>query len=191
MSTNVPTGVLALAGLAAVISACSGTAVGPPPPTRAASAERVRVADVVDGDTIKVVQAGQLVTVRLIGMDTPETVDPRKPVQCFGPQASARAKALLAGQEVWLAGDPTQSRHDIYRRELAYVWLPDGELYDWLMIRDGFAREYTYRTPYEYQRQFRAAEAAAQREHRGLWSAATCAGGVAGAASATGRGPPS
>ena len=125
---------------------------------------------------MKVRYGSLIATVRLIGMDTPETKDPRKPVQCFGPQASAQARHLLTGRSVWLAGDPTQSTFDKYGRELAYLWMPDGTLYNWWMIRGGYAHEYTYNAPYEYRAAFAAAQAAARAEHRGFWSPSTCNG---------------
>jgi micrococcal nuclease len=115
-------------------------------------------------------------TLRLIGMDTPETVDPRKPVQCFGREASARAHRLLDGARVRLSFDPTQGRRDKYGRTLAYVWLPDGRLYNRVMIADGYAHEYTYAVPYRYQARFVAAERSARAANRGLWSPTTCAG---------------
>lgn len=138
------------------------------------------VTRVVDGDTV-VVSTGE--TLRLIGMDTPETVDPRKPVQCFGREASARARALLAGAPVRLELDPTQGRRDQYGRTLAYVWLADGRLFNEVMIAEGFAHEYTYELPYRYQARFDAAERAARTQQRGLWSPATCGGDTATLAS--------
>lgn len=134
------------------------------------------VVDVVDGDTIKVLLDGERVTIRVIGIDTPETRDPRKPVQCFGREATARAEALLGGREVWLSFDPTQDRIDRYDRLLAYVWLPDGDLFEWVMVADGYAHEYTYDLPYRYQAELQQAERAARAAERGLWSPASCAG---------------
>ena len=76
----------------------------------------------IDGDTILVRGAGgRIEDVRLLGIDTPETVDPRKPVQCYGPQASAFAKHLETGRAVTLSYD--RELHDRYGRFLAYVWL--------------------------------------------------------------------
>ena len=114
---------------------------------------------VVDGDTVVVAPD---TTVRLIGIDTPETVDPRKPVQCFGREASAHAHTLLDGHSVWLEYDPTQGRLDKYGRTLAYVWLPDRRMFNEVMIDDGYAHEYTYDLPYRYQDSFIAAERAAR-----------------------------
>jgi micrococcal nuclease len=142
----------------------------------------VTVRRVVDGDTV-VVSTGE--TLRLIGMDTPETVDPRKPVQCFGREASKRAHQLLDGASVRLTYDPTQGRLDKYGRTLAYVWLADGRLYNEVMIADGYAHEYTYAIPYRFQSRFLAAERAARRAERGLWSPTTCAGDTSTPSSTT------
>jgi micrococcal nuclease len=132
-----------------------------------------RVVRVVDGDTVEV-SKGE--TLRLIGMDTPETVDPREPVQCFGREASARAHELLDGTSVYLEYDATQGVLDRYGRTLAYVWLADGRLFNRLMIAGGYAHEYTYDVPYRYQAEFQAAERSAREHDRGLWAPDTCAG---------------
>lgn len=134
------------------------------------------VVQVVDGDTVKVRRDGEVVTLRLIGLDTPETKDPRKPVQCFGREASDHAHALLDGRSVWLTTDPTQDEVDRYGRTLAYLWLPDGQLFNWLMVWEGYAHEYTYDLPYAYQAENRAAERSAREAGRGLWASDTCAG---------------
>ena len=141
------------------------------------------VARVVDGDTIRVSTG---VTLRLIGMDTPETVDPRKPVQCFGREASTHAHELLDNTSVSLEYDPTQGRLDRYGRTLAYVWMSDGRLFNQLMIEDGFAHEYTYSVPYKYQAAFIAAEQDARLTERGLWSPTTCAGDTTSPTSGSG-----
>lgn len=132
------------------------------------------VVDVIDGDTILVDDAGTGTTVRLLGIDTPETVDPDLPVQCFGPEASSRADQLLSGQHVWLETDPSQASVDAYGRMLAYVWLSDDQLVNLQLIEEGYAREYTYDQPYRYQDTFQAAEAQASADALGLWSPAAC-----------------
>lgn len=134
------------------------------------------VVSVVDGDTLKITMAGKVETLRLIGIDTPETVDPRKPVQCFGPEASQRAKALLEGKQVGIEYDASQGERDKYARLLVYVFLEDGTHYNLKMIEDGFAKEYTYGKAYQYQTEFRAAEARAKEAKKGLWSPETCHG---------------
>lgn len=134
------------------------------------------VTSVVDGDTIKVNINGTVETLRLIGMDTPETVDPRKPVQCFGKEASNKAKELLVGTKVRLEKDSTQGELDKYGRTLAYIYREDGLFYNKYMIEQGYAHEYTYNTPYKYQVEFKAAQKSAQENLRGLWSPSTCNG---------------
>lgn len=137
------------------------------------------VAKVIDGDTIAVNLDGTVETIRLIGINTPETVDPRKPVQCFGKQATAEAKALLAGRKVRIEKDPTQGDRDKYGRLLAYVWRDDGLFFNEYMIQQGYAYEYTYDRPYKYQTLFKAGQATAAAQDRGLWSPGTCGGTTA------------
>ena len=133
---------------------------------------------VTDGDTI-VVRRGSArpITVRALGIDTPETRDPRTPVQCYGPQAGAYAVRTLAGQRVTLSCDTTAGRLDKYGRTLAYIWL-GPQLYNQQAIQLGYAHEYIYDQHHPYQRQaaFTAAEADARTHHRGLWAANTCNG---------------
>lgn len=129
---------------------------------------------VIDGDTLVVSIDGIDATIRLIGLDTPETVDPRRSVQCYGREASARAKELLTGAEVRIETDPTQGPLDKYGRTLAYVFLPDGTLFNEYMIAQGFGHEYTYAFPYRYQARFRDAQATAKSQKRGLWADGAC-----------------
>ncbi len=134
------------------------------------------VVSVVDGDTIKVNIGGTVETLRLIGIDTPEVVDPREPVQCFGVEASNKAKELLSGKMVRLEADPTQGERDTYGRLLRYVFLSDGTNFNKLMIEQGYAFEYTYNLPYKYQAEFKQAENYARTNKLGLWADNTCAG---------------
>lgn len=132
----------------------------------------VPVTKVVDGDTIEVLINGQKQTVRLIGINTPETVDPRRPVQCFGKEASAETKRLLSGKQVYLTQDV--SERDKYDRLLRFVYLPldNNQLLfvnDYL-IRQGFAQNYPYPPDVKYEDQFRQAETEAKSQKRGLWS---------------------
>ena len=138
--------------------------------------EYYSVSSVVDGDTIKVSVSGTIETFRLIGMDTPETVDPRKPVQCFGKEASNKAKELLTGKKVRIEKDSTQGDFDKYNRRLAYIYREDGLFYNKYMIEQGYAHEYTYNVPYKYQAEFKAAQKSAQENLKGLWSSETCNG---------------
>ena len=134
------------------------------------------VVSVVDGDTIKIDLNGTTITLRLIGIDTPETVDPRKTVQCFGAEASNKAKELLSGRKVRIEKDSTQGELDKYERLLAYVYRQDGLFYNEYMVKQGYAHEYTYDTPYKYQAQFKADEKYARENQLGLWSPNTCNG---------------
>lgn len=127
------------------------------------------VVSVTDGDTIKVNINGKTETLRLIGIDTPETVDPRKTVQCFGKEASTKAKEMLTGKKVRLEGDTTQGERDKYQRLLRYVYLEDGTFFNKWMIENGFAHEYTYNQPYKFQSEFKEAEKTARENRRGLW----------------------
>lgn len=127
------------------------------------------VVAVVDGDTLKVNIDGKEEALRLIGMDTPETVDPRKPVQCFAKEASSKAKETLTGKKVKLEVDPSQGERDKYDRLLRYLYLEDGTLYNQMMIEEGYAHEYTYNTPYKYQEVFKQAETRARESKKGFW----------------------
>ncbi len=134
---------------------------------------------VVDGDTIVVKVGTTSEKLRLIGLDTPEVVDPRKPVQCFGKEASAEMHKIADGQSVRLEYDPSQGRYDKYGRTLAYAWVnansrPEGILLNLTMIAEGFGHEYTYRYPYKYQTEFKAAEKTAREMKKGLWADGAC-----------------
>ena len=130
----------------------------------AGQAERHRVESVIDGDTVVLTALG---TVRLIGVDTPETVDPRRPVEAFGQAASAFLRSLLAEQVVRVEYD--QTRTDIYGRTLAYLYLPDGTSVNREIIRRGYGHAYT-EFPFRYMDDYRAAEHEAREAQRGLWS---------------------
>lgn len=139
------------------------TAAGPGP-GRIATVTRV-----VDGDTMHVVLGGRDVTIRFIGVDTPETVAPGQPVECYGPQASRFATRALTGRSVRLEFDV--ERVDPYGRTLAYVWLPDGSMFNETLVRRGFATVATYPPDTRYVDRFEAAERAARAVDRGLWGA--------------------
>lgn len=119
---------------------------------------------VVDGDTLEL-DGGE--RVRLIGVDTPETVDPRRPVQYFGKEASAFTRRMAQGRMVRLEFD--QDSRDHYGRTLAYVYLQDGTFLNAEIIRQGYGHAYT-RFPFRYQGEFLALEREARTEGRGLWA---------------------
>lgn len=135
------------------------------------SSGATRVEKVVDGDTIEVTHAGRKEKVRLLGIDTPETKDPRKPVQCFGREASAHTAELLPpGTEVRLVHDV--ERRDRYDRVLAYVYrASDGLFVNLALARDGYADLLTYPPNVAHTTELSAAVAEARREQRGLWQA--------------------
>lgn len=134
------------------------------------------VTKVTDGDTLHVDINGTIERIRLIGINTPETVDPRRTVQCFGKEASVRMKELAEGKFVRLEYDESQGERDTYGRILAYVYLEGGEMINRKMIADGYAYEYTYMIPYRYQSEFRELQNIARASERGLWSPQTCDG---------------
>lgn len=137
---------------------------------------RGHITRTVDGDTVRLVIFGQDQAVRLIGVDTPETKDRRKPVQCYGKEASEYTKKTLTGADVTITFEVSQGILDKYDRPLVYIWLADGTLFNKQLIADGYAFEFTYDLPYRYQAEFRAAQADARTNNRGLWAPETCAG---------------
>lgn len=134
------------------------------------------IAKVIDGDTIDVAISSGTARIRLIGINTPETVDPRRPVQCFGKEASDHLKEMLTDRSVRLLADASQDDKDKYGRLLRYVFRNDGLAINAELVWSGFAQEYTYKTPHRFQKEFRAYQAEAQSQGRGLWSPAACGG---------------
>jgi micrococcal nuclease len=130
----------------------------------------LKVVKIVDGDTIDILKNNKIERIRLIGIDAPETVDPSKPVQCFGPESTDEIKKLLQNQKVKLENDPTQGEKDKYNRLLRYVFLENGTDINKKMIEGGFAYEYTYDKPYKYKVEYKQAEKSAKINHLGLWS---------------------
>ncbi len=124
----------------------------------------VLVTRIIDGDTIEI-EGGQ--KIRYIGIDTPETVDPRRPVQCFGIEASNRNKQLVEGKRVQLGRDITEM--DKYGRLLRYVYV-NNTFVNLLLVQEGFAYSYTYPPDVKYQNQFIEAERTAREQNKGLWS---------------------
>jgi micrococcal nuclease len=131
------------------------------------------VVRVVDGDTLKVAVGGREQSVRLLGIDTPETHRPGTAVECGGPEATASMEALAPpGTRVSLEPDPGQDRVDRYGRLLAYVRLPDGRLADEAQVAAGWATVYVFEgRPVARDGQFRRAARAARAARRGVWGA--------------------
>lgn len=123
----------------------------------------VLVARVIDGDTIEI-EGGQ--KVRYIGIDTPETVDPRKPVQCFAIEATKKNKELVEGKRVRLEKDISET--DKYGRLLRYVYV-DGIFVNDYLVRQGYAYASTFPPDVKYSEQFLAAQKEARENNRGLW----------------------
>ncbi|KKR75777.1 MAG: WD40 domain protein beta Propeller [Candidatus Levybacteria bacterium GW2011_GWA2_40_8] len=117
----------------------------------------------IDGDTIKIENN---IVVRYIGIDTPETVHPSKPVQCYGKEASDKNKELVEGKEVKLEKDVSET--DKYDRLLRYVWLGDILVNEYL-VHEGYAQSSSYPPDIKYQERFIEAQRQAREEKKGLW----------------------
>jgi len=165
------------------VSSESPTASPTPLATASGTSEKtennlVKVVRVVDGDTIEI-EGGE--KVRYIGIDTPETVDPRKPVQCFGIEASKKNKELVEGKMVRLEKDITD--RDKYRRLLRYIYVGDTFI-NLELVKQGFAYSYSYPPDIKYQDQFVKAQQEAREEKRGLWNACLNDSRVSGSSAA-------
>jgi micrococcal nuclease len=182
----VKTGALPAAILIITAAAAAGTAAAvdadePPRPRPVAACpdlpEMTRVARVIDGDTVTVDSGCDAppVTIRIIGINTPETVKRGAPVQCWGPQASTFAHRTLDGQRVMLTADQLAGVTDLYGRHLAHVFVLDrpagAELYGLLALRAGVAEARGYGRHHAYEAEYTAAAAAARKAHRGAWRA--------------------
>lgn len=134
------------------------------------SSMSARVLRVVDGDTILVAVGNRQERVRYIGIDTPETVKPNTPVQCFGKRASAANHRLVDGRAVRLVGDA--EARDRYGRLLAYVYrADDGLLVNAALIRGGYATTLEIAPNVRFADRFAALARQARDAGRGLWSA--------------------
>jgi micrococcal nuclease len=126
-------------------------------------AENFKVKRVIDGDTLLLTDGEK---VRLIGVDTPETKHPQKPVQRFGKEAYLFTKRMVEGKEVSLEYD--WPKEDKYGRILAYVYLLDGTFLNAEIIKQGYGFAYT-KFPFKYLEEFRRYEREAKENGRGLW----------------------
>lgn len=136
-------------------------------PTSVFERMEARVVEVVDGDTIKVEIGGTVYTVRYIGIDTPETVHPTKPVEWMGVQASEYNKRLVEGQTVYLEKDVSET--DRYGRLLRYVYLASGTFVNAELVRLGYAQVSTYPPDVRHQDLFLQMQREAREAERGLW----------------------
>ena len=131
-------------------------------------ADVATIVSVVDGDAIVLRVQNQTETVRLLGIDTPETVHPTKPIECFGPEASAFAKATLKrGVVVKLVRDVEP--RDRFQRLLVYLYLADGTLFNQLLIDHGFAQTLSIEPNTAFATQFANHESSARSRRVGLW----------------------
>jgi len=164
-----PLAALAVA-LCSAVCGCSATTGNSP-----ADPDTARVARVVDGDTIRVVLPSGEEPVRYIGIDTPESVKPGSPVECFAKRASAYNERLVGGEPVRLVYDT--ERRDRYGRLLAYVYRArDGLFVNAELVRRGFATVATFPPNVRHEREFRRLARQARLSGRGLWSECEGAG---------------
>ena len=133
--------------------------------TQPSNLQSAKVTRVIDGDTIEI-EGGQ--RVRYIGVNTPETVDPRTTVQCFGKEASIKNRELVEGKVIALEKDISET--DKYGRLLRYVYIDNLFVNDYL-TREGYAHASSYPPDIKYQNQLQEAETEARQNNRGLWSA--------------------
>jgi micrococcal nuclease len=149
-------------------SAASPTAVRAEADASEAEADRTNalVTRVVDGDTVEVRFRGRDLDVRLIGVDTPESVAPGEPVGCFAKAAARYTTARLEGEHVRLTFDV--ERIDRYGRTLAYVWIGE-ELFNETLVREGYAFVTTYPPNVKHEQRFLRAQRDAREHERGVW----------------------
>jgi len=151
---------IALLLLLGVLSSCGNSDISQP--------DLATIVSVVDGDTIVLSVQNQTETVRLLGIDTPETVHPTRPIECFGPEASAFTKATLEkGSVVKLVRDVEP--RDRYQRLLVYLFLTDGTLFNQLLIDRGLARTLSIEPNTAFASQFASHESSARNRRVGLW----------------------
>jgi micrococcal nuclease len=132
--------------------------------------DTARVLRVVDGDTILVAVGGRSERVRYIGIDTPESVKPGTPVQCYAKRASRENEQLVGGRTVRLVGDA--EARDRYGRRLAYVYRSgDGLFVNAALVRDGYARTMTIAPNTAHATEFAGLARTARASARGLWGA--------------------
>jgi len=143
----------------------SGVKTEMPPSPQLVARQSVKVTRVIDGDTIEIEGSQR---VRYIGVDTPEIVDPRSTVQCFGREASLKNRELVEGKSVILEKDISET--DKYGRLLRYVYIDNLFVNDYL-TREGYAHASSYPPDIKYQNQLQEAETEARQNNRGLWSA--------------------
>ena len=135
----------------------------------------IQVIRIVDGDTFEVSIGGMREKVRMLGIDTPESVDPRRPVQCFGKEATKKLKELIEGKTIELVADITNDDRDKYDRLLRYVKRDDGLDVNAEMIKQGYAYAYI-KFPFERRAEYLKLQTVARSGGVGLWATTTCSG---------------
>ena len=135
---------------------------------RGTSTQTAYVTRAVDGDTVDVQIGDHTDIIRLLGVDTPETHHPTKPVQCYGPEAAAYTKAHLEGRRIQLEDDVEP--RDVYGRRLAYIYV-DGHRFNDVLLQQGYARLLVIPPNGSHARTMLAEELAAKRAGKGLWGA--------------------
>lgn len=164
--------ILAIAGTSAVFFAI-GYLIPKEPVIRQVEIETpalYKVAGVIDGDTIVVNMNDKPETIRFIGVDTPETVHPTKPKECYGEEASKKTLEMLLSKFVYLVPDPQTKNVDKYGRLLRYVFLEDGTFVNAKLIEGGFGFNYIY-DPFQFMKEFDRLEKQAKSTKIGLWGA--------------------
>lgn len=158
--------------IAVILSGCAQDAVTEP----GGAGVRARVIRVVDGDTLKVRIGSDRETVRVLGIDTPESVKPDTPVECGAKAATRFMRGLVLtdsgqGRTVLLVADQTQGRRDRFGRLLAYVELLDGRDVSLEILTAGLAETFVFASnPLLRAAEYRAAERSAKRSGRGIWA---------------------
>ena len=163
------------AAVPTVVPTATVTPTATPAPARTPTRRSARIVRVVDGDTLRVrLGSGRQLTVRLIGIDTPETKRPSVPVECGGTRATATMQRLAfqrgRGRLVTLVGDPSQDATDRYGRTLAFVDTEEKGDLGRLMVRAGLATVYVHEQPFARMGRYEEASAAAEAGSAGVWS---------------------
>lgn len=153
----------------------------PSPPSNLIQATVTRI---IDGDTIEVDIDGQKRRLRYIGVNTPETVDPRRPVECFGKEASERNKQLVDGKTVGLEKDVSET--DKFGRLLRYIWA-EGRMVNAMLVKEGYATASTFPPDVKYAALFASYQSEAGAAGRGLWGTTVCQTPTLGPFSGVGR----
>lgn len=174
--THIPTSTVTLTGTltATPIPTQTPTITVTPGLTQPTALSAGRVVRVINGDSIDLLFRGQERRLVLIGLDAPDVARALSTSECFGDESLARAAEVLSGVEIFLEFDPRLGNEDRFGRLMAYVWLPDGQMFNLMMLAEGYTREHSFMRPYAYQDHFKQAEQDARDHNLGLWSSDIC-----------------